>query len=273
MQPSPPTVTAPPPPDSSTVTTTSSYNIPLPFLHFPNIDFSKSLSFPSFSSKAEELFSQYFTAVMIGAGLGAAVSAGVVGGLVASSSLMRYFRSPTSLWNYWSDGSSLSPARRQAEHNEESSDASKDDANSTRGNVDSLTLTATTISTMNADSRGQLFVLKGQVGNDEFHNSEQLQPHVDTDATTRTSKPTEQCRECIRNLERLMEQCHIGWDCVRKMTVYLVVDSCKASEFYKVMEDVPNFPKERIVTTLLFVHMLENNSVVQVELLATTRRS
>jgi len=281
---------------TTTTTTSPSYNIPLPSLHLkiPDaIDFSKSISALvlapslSFSGKAEELFSQYFTAVMIGAGIGAAVSAGLVGGLMASSGLIRYMyvRSPIiSLWNYWSgkggdsgNGTASSSSQLKTLRLGMSSPSSgvtnsiqnAKYSNSPKDNIGNHALTATTISTMNVDARGELFVMKSQVRNDNnntsYTNSEQQTQSL------KSSHSIDQCRECIRSLERLMEQCQIGWDCVRKMTVYLVGGRCKASEFYTAMEEVPTFPKERIVTTLLFVHMLENDSVVQVELLAAAR--
>ena len=196
-------------PAATTTTTTSpSYNIPLPSLHLKipdaiDFDFSKSISALvlapslSFSGKAEELFSQYFTAVMIGAGIGAAVSAGLVGGLMASSGLIRYMyvrsNSPIiSLWNYWSgkggdsgNGTASSSSQLKTLRLGMSSPSSgvtnsiqnANYSNSPKDNIGNHALTATTISTMNVDARGELFVMKSQVRNDNnntsYTNSEQ----------------------------------------------------------------------------------------------------
>lgn len=79
-----------------------------------------------------------------------------------------------------------------------------------------------------------------------------------------------QCEECFRSIEASLSKNLLGWSDVRKLTVFLVSGECDIHTVRGVMEEYP-FPKDRAVTTFLFVQRLEiEHAVVQMEVIAAS---
>ena len=212
---------------------------------FPKWDFDLS----PWSTRAEQLFTQYLAALVVGVSVGAAVSAGLFGGLMASTSIIRWLQQkhlsffPLS-W-FWDDNDHL-PLDNAKTGNEHTNYSSKTD-----------------ISYMNIESGAtKIIVLRSTLQELRDRNSAQIRVK---------NSCREECRSCLINLQELMSSTNISWENVLKMTVYLLIDQC-ASEFYTALEELPNFAKERIVTSLIFVSRLENNALVQIEVLASIIR-
>lgn len=79
-----------------------------------------------------------------------------------------------------------------------------------------------------------------------------------------------QCEECFRSVEASLSKNRLSWSDVRKLTVFLVLGECNIHTVRGVMEEYP-FPKDRAVTTFLFVQRLEiEHAVVQMEVIAAS---
>lgn len=205
------------------------------------VDFSK-FDLSPLSMKVEQLFTQYFVAIVVGASVGAAVTAGIFGGCLVSSSCIRWLQySNNNFLSFWER--LIGKGYQRNQYGDENAD------------VDSFT--TTNVSVLNIESNvNQMLVLKSEVKAKAIASNGECLSHED------------EYKACIQKLEKMMKSLNITWNNVQKMTVFLLTER-HASEFYSHLESIiPDFPKEQIVMTTLFVSRIASGSSIQIEVLA-----
>lgn len=173
------------------------------------------------SSRIDTIVGKYFSAVAVGACIGAAITVGIIFGAAASSTLissLKYHNKRWSLFDFFG-------------------------AKATNSSV----------------SNSVLVILS--------------QPDI---KKIQNIGSKEQCRSCIIDLAENLAKNNLGWQSVRKITIYMVSEKCEVDDFKSVWnqyhtENSDNAINqyEKIMLLIIFVQRLEmEDAVVQLETLA-----
>ena len=216
-----------------------------------SLDFSKYLQTnvkvsTSFSSKLEQLISEYLAAITVGAAMGAAVATGISVGVLAMSGMLRLTRDYVPLLCQWA-------FQRTKSNSSNKSNAIQYDSSANNGGMNGTVSSPpeSQVSVIRKGTPEQLVILKGCA---KHHLSQ--------------SSCLDQCRECLDAVSALLSKQAMAWSHVKRVAVFLVADRCDAGMFRNVLSEYPLDQSSCIVSCMYVQRLEQAHAMVEIEVLA-----
>jgi enamine deaminase RidA (YjgF/YER057c/UK114 family) len=215
-----------------------------------SLDFSKYLQTDvkistSFSSRLEQLISEYLVAITVGAAVGAAVATGISIGILATSGMLRLSRDYVPLLWQW--------AFQRTKSNSSKANAIEYDSSANHGGINGTPSSPpeSQVSVIRKGTPDQLVILKGCAKHHVSH-----------------SGCLDQCRECLDAVSALLSKQAMAWSHVKRVAVFLVADRCDAGMFRNVLSEYPLDQSSCIVSCLYVQRLEQAHAMVEIEVLA-----
>ena len=220
-------------------------------LNGDSLDFSKYLQTDvkvstSFSSRLEQLMSEYLAAITVGAAMGAAVATGISVGILAMSGMLRLTRDYVPLLGRWAFQRTKSNSSNKPNAIQYDSSANNGGANGTLSSPPE-----SQVSVIRKGTPDQLVILKGCA---KHHLSQ--------------SSCLDQCRECLDAVSVSLSKQSMAWSHVKRVAVFLVTDRCDAGMFRNVLSEYPLDQSSCIVSCMYVQRLEQAHAMVEIEVLA-----
>jgi hypothetical protein len=197
----------------------------------------------SFSSRLEQLISEYLAAITVGAAMGAAVATGISIGVLAMSGMLRLTRDYVPLLYQWA-------LQRTKSNSSKPNAAIQYDSSANGGmNVTPSSPPESQVSVIRKGTPDQLVILKGCAKHLSHSN-------------------LDQCRECLDAVSALLSKQAMAWSHVKRVAVFLVADRCDAGMFRNVLSEYPLDQSSSIVSCMYVQRLEQTHAMVEIEVLA-----
>ena len=228
----------------------------VPKMEFPHFDFHELIV-----EKLDNLISHNAQVLLIGASLGAAISAGVAIGLFSAVSIM-------SSYSYSSaSGSGTLWWRRISRRTKRwfhPMAFSRDENANVNGGDSKENISDGSIHSGRDEKERNLSrrfrIIQGNISSNSTSNNAELPKQ------SMSSSAKEQCQQCLDAVTISLAKQRIHWNQILRISVYLVSERCEAKTFRSVLRDYP-LDVDTAVSILYVQRLEEDHACVQVEAL------